>query len=331
MDKAELDVIHEAVRSSPDVDLPTDRRTLAVLGTFLERNPEFDTSAPPEKYDKLWALQGTDRDVYVPEDDADMERLVGALQRHDDLELLAELLEADDTVALLAALGHGDGGGASGGASTGGASGGATTGGGTTGDGDDGDGGWLSDDDEDDFLDHEDLDRFGERLAWAAGGLVCLTALLTAFLTGFTVYKDVDSWVLTVEFHDTGAIIIVASLVALVVSVGVGFVYRAVADEVYEGYRTDLGAAAFEVPLFAFIAAGLLYLVAPILTNLVALNIVDALLYLVGLVIVLFIGGIPLLLGVFLAVGLVVGVPVYAGVFGGSLLGVPLAALRSDG
>lgn len=320
MDEAELDVIHEAGRSTREVDLPDDRRDLALLGTFLERNPSFDTSAPDEKYEQLRALQGADRDVYVPEDDADMERLIALLKRHEDLALLQELVGADDAVAVLAALGHGDGVGAAGdGIAPAGDS-------GTTSESDEG-GGWLSDDDEDDFLDHEDLDAFGERLAWGAGGLVCLTALLAAYLTGFTVYKDVDSWILTVEFHGTNAILLATAVVALLASVSVGFVYRVVADEGYDGYRGDLAAATFEVPLFGFIAAGLLYLVSPILLNLVNLFVVDAVTYLVGLVILLVVAGVPLLLGVFLAVGLVVGVPVYAGVFGGSLLGMPLAVL----
>lgn len=338
MDEEELDAIHRAVTTSPDVDLPRDRTDLALLGTFLERNPEFDTEAPDEKYDQLWALQGTDRDVYVPEDDARMERLIALLKRHDDLALLQKLLDADDTVALLAALGHGDGGqggGASAGAggASAGAGGASAGGGGASASTDDDDGGWLSsdDDDDEDFLDHEDLDQFGERLAKAAGGVVCLTALVTAFLTGFGIYRDADSWTLSVEFYEPGAIVLAAAFVALVASLGIGFVYRSLADDVYDGYRSDLAAATFEVPLFAFIVAGLLYFVAPIFTNLVALNVVDALLYVVGLAILLFIAGVPLLVGVFLAVGLAIGVPVYLGVYAGSLAGAPLAAVTGDG
>jgi hypothetical protein len=144
-------------------------------------------------------------------------------------------------------------------------------------------------------------------------------------------YKTVDGWVLSVGFHDPGAILIVAAVVALLVGLGVGFVYRIATDEAYDGYRTDLGAAFFEVPLFAFIAAGLLYLLAPVLLSVITLNLVDAVLYLVGLAIVLFIAGVPLLIGVFLAMGVVVGAPAYAGIFGGALLGLPVATVTGDG
>jgi len=319
MDDDELDLLVGAVDASPDVDLPADRADLALLAEFLERNPDFDTSAPADKLDKLRALQGTDRDVYVPDGDTELDRLIVLLKRHDDLELLAKLLESDDTVALLEGLGHGTGGAAARSAGT------------TDADEDDDGGGWLSGDDEDDddFLDHEDLDRFGEWLAYAAGGGLCLLAVLASWFQGITVYKDVDSWVLTVEIANSEVVVGVTAVAALVLGVAVGFVYRIATDEVHEGYRTDLAAATFEVPLFAFIAVGLLYLAAPVVLNLVNVLLVDALIYLVALAVLLVIFGMPLLVAVFVGVGAVVWLPTYAGIVGGSLVGAVPSALTS--
>lgn len=307
----QIDTLFDALGRNPDVDLPGDAGDFALVAEFLGRNPGFDHGAHARKLDDLRALQGTDRDVHVPDGDAELERLIGLLKRHDDLELLAKLLQSDGSEAVLEGLGHGGASASASGASTADESGG------------DDDGGWLSDDDEDegDFLDHEDLDRFGERLSYVAGGLVCLVAVVASFFQGITVYKDLDSWILTVEVANGEVVLGVTAVAALVLGVGVGFVYRMTVDDVYESYRNDLASATFEVPLFGAILAGLLYLASPVLLNLVNLLLVDAFVYLLGLVIVLAIVGMPLLLALLVALGVVVGIPVYAGIFGGSLFG----------
>lgn len=117
-------------------------------------------------------------------------------------------------------------------------------------DGDDGDGGWFSDDDEDTFK-PEDLEPPGEKLGFGAGGLTCLLAVLTAWVGALTVYKDVDSRVLSVEVANSGTVMGVAAVAALALGVIAGFVYRATADDVHDGYRQNLTAAIFLGPIVA--------------------------------------------------------------------------------
>lgn len=245
--------------------------------------------------------------MFVPEDDDALGRLIDLLKRHEDLDLLAKLLEADDPHAVLSALGHGT----------------ATS---DQGDAEDDGGGWFSDDDGD-LLDHDDLDRFGERLGYAAGGMVCLVALLASWFQGITVYKDVDSWILTVEVANGEAVLAASAATALVLGGCVGFLYRAFTDDAYDGYRSDLAAAVFDVPLFGSISFVALYLFSPVVLNAVNGLLVDALTYLVALVVLLFVAAIPIVVGPSVGVGVVVAVPAFAGIFGGSLFG---ALVRPD-
>lgn len=318
----QTDALFDALGRNPDVDLPDDPRDFSLVAEFLDRNPGYvdrnpghDHGARGERLDKREALQGTDQDVYGPDGDAELERLDGLLERHDDLELLAKLLQSDDLGVVLEGLGHGGASTAAAGAST------AAPDASAAGEADEDDGGWFSDDDDDDFFDHEDLDQFGERLSYVAGGLVCLVAVVASFFQGITVYKDVDSWILTVEVANGEVVLGVMAVAALVLGVAIGFVYRVAVDDVHDGYRGDLTAATFEVPLVGAILGGLLYLASPVLLNLVNLLLVDAFVYLLGLVIVLAIVGMPLLVALFVALGVVVGIPAYAGIFGGSLFG----------
>lgn len=316
--------IYEALGRNEEVDLPGRRDDFVLLAEFLARNPGFNTAADDGTIDKLGVLRGTDRDVYLPERDADLERLIDLLKRHDDVALLAKLLGADDPGTLLSALGHGAGDGTSERSAS-------TTAAGSTAGTPDGDGGGPGSDDDEDgsFLDHEDLDAFGERIAWAAGGLVCLATLVVSFLTGFTVYKEVDSWVLTLELHDGGLVLGATAVAALVFGLAAGFVYRVAVDDVYDGYRRDLAAATFEVPLFGFVLFLVVYLGAPVVLSLIDLLIVDAVVYLVGLAIFVVVLGVPMLVVAFLAVGVVAGLPAFAGIVAGSLLGDPISTVTS--
>lgn len=313
-----------ALGRNPEFDLPSNRRDFLLLAAFLDENPGFDTNADDETLEKLWTLQGTDRDVFVPEDDDALGLLIDLLQRHDDLDVLAKLLQADDPDALLSALGHGTSG-ASGGTRHAGAAGEPVGTGepiGTDVDEDDGNGGWFSDDDEEsDLLDHENLDAFGERLSYVAGGLVCLVALLATWFQGFTIYRDVDSWILSIEVPNSEVVLLASAVAALVLGVVVGFVYRAFTDDVHEDYRQDLAAALFEVPLMVTGLFLVLYLLAPIVLNAVHGLLGEALVYTVGLAIVLVVFGTVLLAVLGIGIGLVVGLPAYVGVVVGTLLG----------
>lgn len=314
MDEATLDLLGEVVEHNPDVDLPRARTELELLGTFLDRNPEFDAAAPDEKFETLRSLHGTDTDVYVPERRADLDRLVDLLQRHDDVELLAALLEADDPAALLTAMGYGTGPGGEV----------SETEAALLDDGsDDGDdGGWLSDDDdEEDMFNPEDLEPPGEKLGFAAGGIICLLAVLTAWVGGIAVYKDADSWVLSVEVANSGTVMGVAAVAALALGLVAGFVYRATVDDIHDGYRQDLAATIFMGPMVASVLGLALYMLAPVVMNVVTFNLVDAVIYLVAVVVVAVIFGTVFLAALAVGVGAVVGLPAFVGVFVGSLFG----------
>lgn len=317
MDEETLDLLTEVVEHNPDVDLPRSRDDLELLGTFLERNPEFDASAPDERFEKLRALHGADADVYVPEQRADLDRLVDLLQRHDDVELLAALLEADDPAALLTAMGYGTGTAGEDVSETEA----ALLGDGDSGDDED-DGGWFSDDDdEEDMFNPEDLEPPGEKLGYAAGGLICLLVVLASWFQGITVYKDVDSWVLSVEVANSGTVLGVAAVAALAFGLVVGFAYRAMADDIHDGYRQDLAATIFMGPMLGALAGLALYMLAPVLMNLVTFNLVDAVIYLVAVVVVAVIFGTVFLAALGVGVAAVVGLPAFVGVFVGSLFG----------
>lgn len=320
MDEAELDLLGQVVRSNSDVDLPTDRRELALLATFLERNPGFDADDPTANHEAFGAARDDLPDGWLPEAEADRDRLEALLERHDDLELLSTLVAADDTRTLLEGLGLPDGQGrgvgtpehdrqSSAGVEAG-----------------DSDGAVSADE-----LDEDDLDSTGELLARTGGGVVCLSALVTMVLTGFTVYKSVDGWFLSVEFHDVGAIIGASSVVALLAGLGVGLGYRTLTTDIHDNYRKELAWSTAEVPFVGFVVAVLVYFLLPVVLNAIALRLADAFLYLVGLVIVLVIFGVPVLMGLAVAIGLVVGVPAYAGIFGGSLLGTSVSKATGDG
>jgi hypothetical protein len=313
MDEETLDLLGEVVEHNPDVDLPRARTELELLGTFLDRNPKFDADAPDEKFEQLRALHGTDTEVYVPERRADLDRLVDLLQRHDDVGLLAALLEADDPAALLAAMGYGTGPGDEVSETEAALL--------DDGDGDDDGGGWFSDDDDEEMFTPEDLESPGEKLGFGAGGVICLLAVLAAWVQGITVYKDVDSWVLSVEVANSGTVMGVAAVAALALGLVVGFVYRAKVDDIHDAYRLDLAGTVFMGPMIASVVGLALYMLAPVVMNLVTFNFVDAVLYLVAVVVVAVIFGTVFLAALGVAVGAVVGLPAYVGVFVGSLFG----------
>lgn len=314
----------DALGRNPEFDLPNDRDDFALVAEFLDRNPTFDTAAPDEKIDKLRALQGADRDVYVPERNGDLERLIALLKRYEDLDLLARFLEADDTGALVDALGIGG--------ATAHPVGAAET---TSPSGDDGApraaeeglGALIADDedeeDDGDLFGPGNLDPFGERIGHAAGGIVSLFAVALFLLQGVSFdLNDTESWLVAFRAPNGDLVVVATAAVALVAGCVAGFGYRAFVDEPTDGYRQDLTEAIFIVPFVGTLLAIGLYVVGSTAgISLLAGDVAAALGQLVLAVVVLAIVLTPVLVGMLLGVGTVVGAPAFAGVIAGSLLG----------